>query len=189
MTPEAHVPSTLMTRRLRIRPLEVADAEALFVLKSDPSVTACYGQDPHPSVERTREWVSRNVEEQQRGEVLHWVLELRDEGEIIGACCLWNFNDSRTCAEIGYELRPEFWRQGLMTEALSAIIDHAFGSLRFHRLEAVPLASNRASIGLLLKLGFRREGVLRQRQLAGGRHVDQWYLGLLEADRQADSGR
>lgn len=174
---------------MRIRPLEVADAEALFVLKSDPTVAACYGQEAHPSIDRTREWVSRNVEGQQRGDVIHWVLELKDKGEIIGACCLWNFNDSRTCAELGYELRPGFWRRGLMTEALSAVIDHAFGCLGLHRLEAVPLASNKASIGLLLKLGFQHEGLLRQRQLVSGCHVDQCHLGLLKDDLSGRTDR
>ncbi len=183
------MPATLTSERLRIRPLSVEDAEALFILKSDPTVTERYGQEPHASVARTREWVSRNVEGQLRGDVLYWVLELEEGGEVIGACCLWNFNDSRTCAEIGYELRPAYWHRGLMTEALSAIIDHAFGDLGFHRLEANPLAGNEASIGILLKLGFRQEGVLRQRQLVSGRFVDQWYLGMLKGDRPGRNGR
>jgi ribosomal-protein-alanine N-acetyltransferase len=177
------LPARLVTERLCIRPLEETDVDALFVLKSDPLVTRCYGQEPHSHIERTRAWVLRNLEDQRRGEVLYWALELLDGGEAIGACCLWNFNDARTCAEIGYELRPELWRKGIMTEALSAILDRAFGDLGLHRIEANPLATNLASIGTLLKLGFRREGVLRQRQLLEGRFVDQWYLGLLEDER------
>lgn len=176
-------PATLTTGRLRVRPLEVTDAEALFTIKSDPSVTRCYGQEPHPSIDRTREWVARSIGGQERGAVLYWTLELREDRKVIGACCLWNFNDSRTCAEIGYELHPGFWGRGIMTEALIAIVDHAFDDLGLHRIEANPLASNSASIGILLKLGFRREGVLRQRQLVDGRFVDQWYLGLLKGER------
>ena len=170
----------IVTRRMRLRPLEAGDADALFALKSDPAVTACYGQRPHVSVDRTREWVARNVEAHLRGEIKYWSLE--KSGEVIGACCLWNFNDGRTCAEIGYELRPDLWRRGLMTEALTAVLAHAFEVLGFHRIEANPLVTNHASIGLLLKLGFRREGVLRERQLLDGKFVDQWYLGLLRPE-------
>lgn len=182
-------PEVLVTERVRLRPLEIIDAEALFAIKSDPSVTKCYGLEPHRCLERTREWVGGIIEDQRRGGVQFWALELRESKGVIGACCLWNFNDSRTCAEIGYELRPEFWRKGLMTEALSAILDHAFDDLRLHRVEANPLASNAASITLLLKLGFRQEGVLRQRQVVGGRFIDQWYLGLLKDDRPGKTGQ
>ncbi len=181
-------PATLTTARLHIRPMVAGDTAALFILKSDPKVTRCYGQEAHRCIERTREWVLRSIEDQRRGAVSYWVLELRNAGDVIGACCLWNFNDSRTCAEIGYELRPELWRRGLMTEALTSILDYAFDGLGLHRIEANPLATNEASKHVLLKLGFRHEGVLRQRQLLEGRFVDQWYFGLLRDERPRRKG-
>jgi ribosomal-protein-alanine N-acetyltransferase len=83
-----------------------------------------------------------------------------------------------TVAEIGHELRPEHRRRGFMDESQSAILDRAYDVLGRHGVEANPLATNEASTGPLLKLGFRKEGALRQ--LLGERAVDQWHLAMLE---------
>jgi ribosomal-protein-alanine N-acetyltransferase len=112
-----------------------------------------------------------------------WALTLGKDDTVIGECCLWNFGQGHRCAEIGYELRSSHWRQGLMTEALSAVLAYGFDEMGLHRIEATPLASNAASRGLLLQLGFRHEGTLRQRIPFRGRFEDQLYYGLMCSDR------
>ncbi len=71
-------------------------------------------------------------------------------------------------AETGYELNRAFWRQGMMTEAMSAIITYAFTDI------------NERSKGLLRKLGFTHEGTLRLRFYFRGRFWDEHYFGLLK---------
>jgi ribosomal-protein-alanine N-acetyltransferase len=71
-----------------------------------------------------------------------------------------------------------------MAEALSAMLDYGFSDLGLHRIEAVPLAVNKPSHGLLCKLGFNYEGNLRQRHFFRGRFEDQFYFGLLKDDWQ-----
>ncbi|MBI0582718.1 MAG: GNAT family N-acetyltransferase [Methanomassiliicoccus sp.] len=179
---EPYRPIPLITERLVVRGMRMEDVDALFSIKSDPSVTHPYAQEPHRSRDETQAWMERVIAEMEQGLTLYWTLVLKDEGAVIGACCLWNFGPGRTCAEVGYELHRAYWNRGIMAEALAAIIDHSFGPLGLHRLEANPLGANRASIMVLERLGFVNEGRLRQRIPFRGRFEDQLYYGLLKEE-------
>ncbi len=176
-----HQPS-LATRRLVLRPLRSSDAEAVFAFKSDPEVTRHYGQEPHRTLEETRAWIQRREADYARRSTLFWAFAAKGQDRAIGAGCLWNFDASFHTAEVGYELHPSYWNQGFMTEAVSAIVDYAFRDLGFHRLEANPFADNDASVKLLVKLGFKEEGRLRERHFFRGRFLDQLYFGILRQE-------
>jgi ribosomal-protein-alanine N-acetyltransferase len=83
-------------------------------------------------------------------------------------------------AETGYELHREYWRQGIMTEAMSVILTYGFTELGLHRIEADIDPRNTRSMSLLLKLGFTYEGNLRQRYFFRGQFEDEHYYGLLK---------
>jgi len=177
----ANFPS-LITNRLSLRQIQPTDAEAFFTIKSDLEVTRCYGQEPHQSIDDTRAWIQRIQALYDRREDLFWCLTLKGEGTVVGACTFWNFGPGFHCAEIGYELHRAYWRQGIMTEAISAVLTYGFTELGLHRIEANPLAGNTASKKLLLKLGFTCEGNLRQRHFFRGHFEDQLYFGLLKEE-------
>ncbi len=174
----------LPTRRLLLRQIQEADAGALFVFKSDALVTSSYGQEPHQSQEDSLALIRRLQADYDRRDVLFWCLTLKDQDQMIGECTFWNFDAGFQCAEIGYELHPAYWQQGIMAEALSAVLDYGFNEIGLHRVEAVPLAVNQPSHAILLKLGFSYEGNLRQRHFFRGRFEDQLYFGLLKEDWQ-----
>ena len=112
----------LTTGRLHLRQIETADAQALFVFKSDPQVTSRYGQEPHQSIDDTLGWIQRLQADYERRAALFWCLTLQGEHQMIGEITFWNFDAGFRCAEIGYELHPAYWQQGLMAEALSAVL-------------------------------------------------------------------
>jgi ribosomal-protein-alanine N-acetyltransferase len=170
--------ASLATDRLLVRPVREDDAEALFAVRSDPRVSERYGQEPNRSVDDTARWIRNALDGLSRRESMAWALAL-DDDTVIGECCLWNFGQGHQCAEIGYELHSSYWRRGLMTEALSAVLAYGFGEMKLHRIEANPLASNTASQRLLLRLGFNLEGTLRERIPFRGGFEDQLYYGLL----------
>lgn len=174
-----HFPS-LTTNRLNLRQIQPADAEALFAIKSDLEVTRHYGQEPHQSLDDTLAWIQRLQASYNRHEDFVWGITFKGEDTVIGACTLWNFDPSFHCAEIGYELHRAYGRQGIMVEALSAILTYGFSKLGLHRVEANPLAGNTPSSSLLLKLGFIYEGTLRQRHFFRDHFEDQQYFGLLK---------
>lgn len=174
----------LTTSRLHLRQIRLADAEAFFAIKSDPAVTAPYGQEPHQSLAETREFIQRALDLYERRKAFYWAITLKGEDTIIGSYTLWNFSPDLVCAETGYELGRAYWRQGIATEAVRAVLTYGFSELGLHRIEAVVNADNTPSRNLLLKLGFTFEGNLRQRILFRDRFLDEQYFGLLKDEWQ-----
>jgi ribosomal-protein-alanine N-acetyltransferase len=172
----------LTTPRLRLRQIRPDDAEALFAVKSDPEITARYGQEPHRSPADTLAWIQRILSGYPERDNLFWAMTLAGSDVAIGCCTLWNFDFPSRCAELGYELDRAYWRQGLMAEALSAVLACGFDELELNRVEACPLAVNEPSSSLLGKLGFSYEGNLRQRHAFRGQYFDQLYFGLLKEE-------
>ncbi len=85
--------------------------------------------------------------------------------------------------EIGYIIDPAHHRKGIATEAVSAMLDFCFGELRLHRVQAFTHLDNIASRKLVEKLGFRREGLLRDNLRVGDDWRDDVLYALLETDR------
>lgn len=149
-------PPPLRTGRLVLRALVEEDAEALWPVMSDPVLMTWWSSPPHQTIAETRAYVALNAAHDpyvtwaitEAGDAaLGWVM-LREQREKVG--------------EIGYLLRRDRWGKGMAREAVSAVIDHAFVELGYRRLFADTDPDNTASNGLLERLGFRREGLLRE---------------------------
>lgn len=169
----------LETPRLILRQIQFADAEALFATFSDEAVMEFYGELPHRTVEESRELVRRQREWYARRQGIRWGITRRGEDVVIGSCGLFKFDEDARRAELGYELGHAYWRQGIMAEALGAVLAFAFETLWLHRIEAVVDDANERSKGLLRSLGFMHEGTLRQRFYFRDRFWDEHYFGLL----------
>lgn len=107
----------------------------------------------------------------------------RDDGEMLGGITLSNvrLGVART-GSLGYWVGAHCARNGYMTEAVGCLLDHAFDTLKLHRVEAACLPSNQASRGLLLKCGFREEGLARDYLKINGRWCDHVTFGILRND-------
>lgn len=112
---------TVETERLTLRPLTVADAEAVFVWNSDPEVNRYMSYPLYTDVEQTREWL-RSVEEAPEGE-LEFGFVRRSDGLLIGAGGAYRRDDGSW--SVGYNLRRDCWGRGYAAEALRGIIDLA----------------------------------------------------------------
>jgi ribosomal-protein-alanine N-acetyltransferase len=170
------------TERLLLRQMMFDDAEAFFLIKSDPNVASRYGEGAHRSIEDTRDWVRDCIDAGEKRTAMIWTILMRSGGSAIGMVCLWNFHHVNHCAELGYELHPEHWDQGIMTEALMPIITYGFTAVGLNRIEASPLVINGPSRSLLRKYGFKEEGTLRQRVFCDGRYLDEMFFALLKED-------
>ena len=100
----------------------------------------------------------------------------------VGNCTLHHFHDASRRAEIGYALARPFWGQGYMHEALQSLVTYAFEQLDLNRLEADIDPRNASSARSLDRLGFRKEGHLRERWIVNGEVSDTGYYGLLRSD-------
>src|SRR5579871_1211621 len=101
--------ASFTTARLRIRPLERRDVDAVFAMRSDPRVTEPYCQEPYASIDKASKWVEERVSERERRGSPYWAFTLRGDDTAIGSCCLWNIDHESHKAEIGYELNAAYW--------------------------------------------------------------------------------
>jgi RimJ/RimL family protein N-acetyltransferase len=180
---------TLLTARLALRPLQEADAAALFDVFSDPRVMRYWSSPPWTDVARARELIATDREALHGGEYVRLGLQTRETGELVGTCTLFNFNAQCRRAEMGYALRGAWWGRGYMHEALLALLGFGFGELGLHRVEADVDPRNLASVKSLERLGFRKEGHLRERWIVNGEVSDSGLYGLLEHEWVAGARR
>ena len=182
----------LRTPRLLLREVQLDDAEALLLVRSDPEAAGRFGAEPFRDREQAESWIRDYMQSREKGSALMWAMVERSSGTVIGECCLWNIDPQMHRAELGVELRPDRWHQGLAREALVEMIAFGFQTLGLHRIEADHLEGNLSSQRLLAGLGFRLEGTLRGRHKVDERAVDELRYGLLRSEwaaPQAANGR
>ncbi|KWI27403.1 GNAT family N-acetyltransferase [Burkholderia stagnalis] len=177
-------PATLTTARLTLRPLKEEDAHALFEIWSDAEAMRYFSIPAMTGLDEARERVARKLKTAADGMDLNCVVESRATGEVIGECALFHVNAQCRRAEIGFSLKRRYWGSGYMGEAAGALVEHAFGALGLNRLEADIDPRNVASARVLERLGFVREGVLRERWIVGDEVSDSAVYGLLGRERR-----
>lgn len=115
----------------------------------------------------------------EAGSSLCMAIEKKSKPELIGTISLFSFYEESRRAEVGYILSRSYWGSGIMSEALKAILKYAFLDLNLNRLEADIDPDNVASAGLLKKMGFQLEGLLKERWIVSGQVTDTELYGLL----------
>jgi RimJ/RimL family protein N-acetyltransferase len=151
---------TWRTSRLQARPASAADAQAVFdSYASDPAVARFMTWKPHRDVGETVEFLRRCERVWLEGSAFPWTLWLDESGELAGMI------ESRVRAnavDLGYALARRWWRQGLMSEAVSALVRWALVQPEIYRVWATCDVENIPSARLLERVGMEREGVLRR---------------------------
>lgn len=170
----------LRTERLVLRQLRVEDANDIFAIKSDISVTVPYCVGPYWKLEQAKAWIELVQKGYFSRDNILWAITLKGEDKMIGDCTLWHLDHESGCGELGYELAKTHWGKGIAFEATSAVMNFGFSVMNLNRTEACPFSTNDPSIKLLGRLGFLLEGTLRQRIHFRGRYYDQMYYGLLK---------
>jgi ribosomal-protein-alanine N-acetyltransferase len=154
------------------------DTDAFFNYYSDPEVGRyILASKPQTRLEALLEIQhGQNLFPNKQG--FFWALAEKQTNRMIGAIGLY-LNLTHHRAEICYDLARSHWRQGIMTEAMQSVMDYCFQELKLARLEAITIATNQASIGLLNKLGFTHEGTLKKsRYFNGDYHDVELYAAL-----------
>ena len=172
------LPERIQTARCLLRPFSTADADDVYAYRRDPEVVR-YLQVAQPfrredadvfvATQVLSDWHERCV----------WAMG--QDGRVVGGVSL-RITRGKRRAEVGYELARWLWGRGLITEAVSAVIDEAFRRLPLIKITATATAANVRSIRLLEKLGMQREALLRQHWVHGGRVLDEVRYGVLREE-------
>ena len=176
---------TLYTPRLTLRPARMADARDMYEYSCDPEVARHVLWDAHRSIHQTRQYLRYLIRQYRMAAPCTFVIELTAEHKVIGTIGFMWVNTDHRSAEVGYSLARDCWNQGLMTEALKAVLHFAFETLALNRVEAQHEIDNPASGRVMEKAGMRFEGVLRERIYNKGRFVDVRLYAALRSDRAA----
>ena len=181
-------PIVIPTKRLTLRFLNETDLPAVYEMFSHPEVMRYWSYPPWTDPSRAQQWLLNVQEGYQSGTALQLGIERQADSALLGTCTLFQFHPASRRAEIGYALGRPYWGAGYMNEALQAFVGYAFQTLELNRLEADIDPRNQASAKTLERLGFQKEGYLRERWIVNDEVSDTDLYGLLHRDWEARSG-
>ncbi len=176
----------LDTPRLRLVPLDVADAEALLPLYSDAETMGLYLKEPCVDVEGARAVVERMLAGQREGTGIRWTMRERQGGAVVGTLGFHGWDRERRAARLAYELLPAWRGRGLADEGVRAVLAFAFRKMGVDQVEADVLPYNLGSIRVLERLRFDPWGTV-QRTVWGTTSVCLRYV--LQRERRPVSRR
>jgi RimJ/RimL family protein N-acetyltransferase len=177
---------TIDAPRVRLRWLTGQDVDALYAVFSDRQMMRYWSTSAMTDRSEAEALVTKIQDHFRDKWGYQWGIERKEDRRLLGTCTLFRIDASNGRAELGYGLGSRYWSKGYMREALTALIDYAFGTLGLRRLEADVDPRNESSLRLLGKLGFQREGLLRERWNVGGEIQDTAYFGLLAHEWKPD---
>lgn len=146
--------SILTTERLILRQLSIDDWQEILTLRSDPEVNKYLDRQAAKTKEDEIGFINKINENIEKHTAFYWAITLTRTNTVVGTICLYNLSTEMSSCEIGYELMPKFQGQGIMNEALRAVIDYVFQTLKFNEILAVTHCENQHSSRLLSKFNF-----------------------------------
>ncbi|MEM7112613.1 MAG: GNAT family protein [Chloroflexota bacterium] len=183
----------LETERFVLRETRPTDVEAILACYGDDEVMRYYDADTFTDIQQAARVVTTRRTRYQNKRGVRWTIATKDNDLAnrdwaIGSIGFHAIVRHYFKVEVGYELSRAYWRQGVMTEVLTAVCQYAFNQLGFNRIEALVMPGNVASLQLLEKLGFQNEGLLREYGYWKGAFHDLYMLSLLNRDAISAKG-
>ncbi|MFX3673892.1 MAG: GNAT family N-acetyltransferase [Paenisporosarcina sp.] len=168
----------LETKRLKLIELNPSHAIPLFDQFSREDVTRYYGMDPLETLEQAEKMVTNMIAGFEAKRSMRWGIQVKESGEFAGTIGLNNLQLWSKKCEVGYDLHPDYWGTGYIKEALGAVLTYCFEELNLSRVGATTFPANEASWKLLLKVGFEKEGLLRNYLYQGSQNHDAYVFSI-----------
>jgi len=163
----------LQTPRLLLREILPTDAEAVFKMRSDERVMRYIGKAPQKDISEAEHQIEDYQQTYEQNEAVNWAICLLEQpDQLIGTLGFWRMDKVNHRCEIGYTLQYDYWRQGIMSEAITAAMEYCFKVMDFHSVEANTDPDNEGSGGVLEKLGFVQEAYFRENFYFEGQFLD-----------------
>jgi ribosomal-protein-alanine N-acetyltransferase len=181
MADKPRLPPTIDLDGARLRPLRVADADALHAYLRDPAVTELTS---YPVVSRAlaEAIIERSWSRWAAGELSKWGVALEHDDRLVGTCGFNEWSQVHRCAELAFDLAQAHWGRGLMRQAVAAVLQWTYRQGQVDRVHAFVRVDNRRSERLLERSGFVREGCLRSYRVCRGQPHDFYVYALLRSD-------
>ncbi|MBV8388895.1 MAG: GNAT family N-acetyltransferase [Mucilaginibacter sp.] len=151
--------TNLITDRLVLRELQPSDAEQIFKMRSDARVNEFIDRLPTPNINESLKFINNILKFQSEEKGMMWAITLKNAPQLIGSIVYWHIVKENDKAEIGYEMLPEYYGQGIMREALQEVIRFGFETMQLKTIVAETRVDNLRSINLLQKCRFEHTGL------------------------------
>ena len=176
---------TIETNRLILRKVQKEDAEPMFRnWASNPLVTKYLTWPTHESIAVTEMVIENWFREYEKENYYQWIIELKEQEEPIGSISVVRQNDRIAEAEIGYCIGSRWWHRGIVSEALSAVIEYLFTEVGMNRISARHDPNNPNSGGVMRKCGMKYEGTSRSSDRNNQGICDAAHYAILRSEWQ-----
>lgn len=172
----------LETARLVLNEQTENDIQEIFRLRSEPIVMRYIDRVPATDINDAKEFLYKTTESKANGLGLVWGIRIKGNSKLIGNIGYWRMLPEHFRAELGYALLPEYHQQGIMHEALHAVLHYGFTQMNLHTVMADINPLNSASRALLLKAGFKCEAYFKENFFFNGKFLDSEIYGIVKTD-------
>ena len=182
---------SIETERLLLRRFSIDDAEAMYRnWASDPEVTEFLTWPAHSSIDVSRAVLEGWLTSYRQDNYYQWAIVLKERGsDPIGSISAVHMNDDIDMVHIGYCIGKAWWRQGITSEALNAVMDFFFDRVGANRIESRHDPRNPHSGMVMKKCGMKYEGTMRSSDRNNLGVCDACWYAMLRSDRQIQAQR
>ena len=174
---------TIETKRLILRKFIINDDKDMYKnWASNDEVTKFLTWPSHKNIEVSKSVINLWIKEEELEKNYQWCIELKENGEAIGSIAAVNINEDIEAVEIGYCIGKDYWKQGIVSEALKALIDFFFKEVQVNRIEAKHDTNNPNSGKVMNKCGMKFEGIKRKGGINNTGICDLAHYAILKSD-------
>jgi RimJ/RimL family protein N-acetyltransferase len=171
--------ANIILENVILRTFEKSDIDQLHKFRNDKAITGSLGGF---STGNSREAIDRKINSwEQHGNTMIWAVALKENDLCIGHIGLYDIDYVSRKAEVGMLIGEQtYWGKGIGFAITEAIVEFAFAQLNLHNIQARVLENNLASLRVFEKLGFKKDGILRDFQYRDGHYINAFHLAILE---------
>ncbi len=174
---------TLETERLVLRRITLEDAQSYFELRSNVDAMKHICKPLQTTIEESKTMIYKINEMIAFNDGIGWAICLKNDNKMIGSVSFHRIEKAHYRAEIGYMLHPNYWKQGIVSEAVEAIIKYGFNTLKFHSIEAHIDPTNIGSEKVLQKFNFVKEAYFKENYFFAGQFLDTAVYSLINKNK------
>lgn len=170
---------TLETEGLILRKVTMADSQDVLTLRGDIDAMRYIGKPISTTFDEARDLITRIQDGLENNTAIGWAISLKNNPQLIGTIGFHQIDKHHHRAEIGYMLLPKFWNKGLMSEAITKVIDYGFNTMKLHSIQANIDPNNKVSAAILKKFNFVSEAYFKENFFFNGKFMDSEIVSLL----------
>ena len=167
---------------IRLREATLEDAEDLLKITNDEEVMKYYGMEPYKNIEEAEEEINWFISLFKEDKGARWVIADKNTNKYVGDVGIYDYSRQHNKAEIGFKLKKEYWKKGIMTQCIEEVLNYSFFDKNCNRVQAIVDPRNIGCKKILEKSGFKFEGLLREYEFEYGEYVDLQMYSILKRE-------